>query len=269
LRMSNADISLITVVLNDIQGLKNTIESIQRQVNVNIEHIIVDGGSSDGSELIASKFSTVQVASQKDGGIYQGMQRGAELATSRFVMFVNSSDQLAGQESLSDAIQIMNQDKALWGFGPILENTLRSTIKLSGGIGDLTLGSIVNRRTFVPFPVVIIDRQEFLRVGGFNYIYKIAGDFDLIVRLAQSSVPTRWSYPLVLFSAGGISYTKPITAWHEEHLIRLRNLNLGKFKTLVSYLIFIKRILRWILGRILDFIQFTGLFGPKHWRDRG
>lgn len=266
--MSNADISVITVVLNDMQGLKNTINSIQRQTNIKIEHIIVDGGSSDGSHLIASEYSTVQVVSQKDGGIYQGMQRGAELATSRYIMFVNSSDQLAGYSDLSDAVQRMNQYKSLWGFGPILENTLRSTTKLSGGVGDLRLGSIINRRTFVPFPVVVIDRHEFFKVGGFNYDYKIAGDFDLIIRLAQSSSPTRWSYPLVLFSAGGISYTKPITAWREEHLIRVRNLDMGKFQALVSNLIFVKRILRWVLGKLLDFIQSTGIFGSKNWRDK-
>lgn len=266
--MSNADISLITIVLNDMQGLKNTISSVQRQTKIKIEHIIVDGGSSDGSHLIASEYSTVQVVSHKDGGIYQGMQRGAELASSKFIMFLNSSDQLAGSSDLSDAVQKMKQCKSLWGFGPILESTLRSTTKLSGGVGDLRLGSIVNRRTFVPFPVVIIDRHEFFKVGGFNFDYKIAGDFDLIVRLAQSSSPTRWSYPLVLFSAGGISYTKPITAWREEHLIRVQNLNMGRFQAMVSNLIFAKRVLRWFLGKLLDVIQTTGIFGPKHWRDK-
>jgi glycosyltransferase involved in cell wall biosynthesis len=266
--MSYPDISIITVVLNDMQGLKNTIDSIQKQTNIKIEHIIVDGGSTDGSQLIASEYSTVQVVSQKDGGIYQGMQRGAELATSKYLMFVNSSDQLLGSSDLCDAVHKMTHCKSLWGFGPILENTLRSTTKLSGGLGELKLSSIINRKTFVPFPVVVIDQREFFKVGGFNYDYKIAGDFDLIVRLAKSSSPTRWSYPLVLFSAGGISYTKPITAWREEHLIRVRNLDMGMFQALVSNLIFIKRILRWVLGKLLDFIQSTGIFGPKHWRDK-
>lgn len=266
--MGKADISVITVVLNDADGLSKTIESIRAQKEVLIQHIIVDGGSSDGSQFLATKHSDIEVSSKRDGGIYQGMQRGAELATSDLIMFVNSSDQLEGSSNLSFAIQQMRNEKSAWGFGPILENTLRSTLRLSGGEGAINLKTIAYRKTFVPFPVVLIDRIEFLRVGGFSFKYKIAGDFDLIVRLAQKSTPTKWTYPLVRFAAGGVSYTKPITAWREEHFIRVNNLNLNVFQIQISYFIFLKRILRWVAGKGLDILQKNGLLGSNHWRDR-
>jgi hypothetical protein len=113
-----------------------------------------------------------------------------------------------------------------------------------------------------------MDRAEFFRVGGFKFDYKIAGDFDLIVRLTKNSLPTRWDYPLVKFSAGGISYTKPVTAWKEEHIIRVVNLNLNVFEQILSYLKFLKRILRWLAGKFLDLLQSMGLLGQIHWRDR-
>lgn len=266
--MSPADVSIVTVVLNDLDGLKLTIGSIQKQQNIRIEHIIVDGGSSDGSQTLALEHSDIQIASRSDGGIYQGMQRGAELATSKYLMFVNSADQLEGTFQLANAIDMLEQDSYAWGFGPILENTLRSTTRLSGGIGKIDLNAIASRKTFIPFPVVIMLREEFFRVGGFKYLYKIAGDFDLIVRLAQSTLPTRWHYPLVRFSAGGISYTMPVTAWREEHLIRVSNLRLGTIKRIMSKLIFLRRVLRWRFGKLLDIIQQVGIFGRKNWRDR-
>jgi glycosyltransferase involved in cell wall biosynthesis len=267
--MSAADISIITVVLNDLDGLRHTIDSIQKQQDIRIEHIIVDGGSSDGSQLLAIEHSDVQIASQSDGGIYQGMQRGAESATSKYLMFVNSADQLEGTTSLANAIQILERESCLWGFGPILENTLRSTTKLSGGVGKIELNAITSRKTFVPFPVVVMRRDEFFRVGGLKYSYRIAGDFDLIVRLSQSTLPIRWHFPLVRFAAGGISYTMPVTAWREEHLIRVKNLRLGTIKSIISNLIFLRRVLRWKIGKLLDVLQSLGILGRKNWRDRG
>ena len=266
--MSDADISIITVVLNDVSGLMKTIDSVLAQKNVKIQHIIVDGGSTDGSQILANRHSSVRVVSMNDGGIYQGMQRGAELASAPFIMFVNSSDQLEGIDNLCKSIQHMGQSKRLWGFGPILEDTTRSSLKLSSSSGDISLKNIAFRKTFVPFPVMLIDRTEFFRVGGFEFNYKIAGDFDLIVRLTQNSLPTRWDFPLVKFSAGGISYTKPVTAWKEEHIIRVVNLKLNVFEQILSYLHFLKRILRWLTGKFLDVLQSMGVFGRIHWRDR-
>jgi hypothetical protein len=217
---------------------------------------------------LAATHSDIQVASLRDGGIYQGMQRGAELATGKYLMFVNSSDLLNGTTLLSNAIEELNAHNWSWGFGPIVESTLRSTLKISGGAGEINLKSIVTRKTFVPFPVVIMEKEKFFSVGGLNFKYKIAGDFDLIVRLVQDSLPVRWEHPLVIFSAGGISYTKPITAWREEHQIRVKNLKLGRVATSLSFVILVKRILRWLAGKLLDSIQLTGIIGKVHWRDR-
>ena len=266
--MSKADISIVTLVLNDIKGLKLTIESIQRQIGVDIEHVIVDGGSLDGSQILADQYSDVPVESKFDGGIYQGMQRGASKANAPIIMFVNSGDQIEGEVFLKTALEHLLDSKSKWGFGPILESTSRATLRETNSDGELTVAAISKRKTYIPFPVLLINRNEFELLGGFSFKYRIAGDFDLIVRLAQNSVPTRWNYPIVRFASGGISYTKPIIAWREEHIIRKENLQLTGSAALMSFLIFLKRIARWEIGKFLDSIQRTGLIGQKHWRDR-
>jgi len=266
--MTVADISIVTVVLNDIGGLKLTIQSIQKQIGVVIEHVIVDGGSVDGSQILAQQYSCIYIESKNDGGIYQGMQRGAAKATAPVIMFVNSGDQLEGDVYLKNALKHLLDSDCRWGFGPILENTSRATLRESNSCGELNVRAISKRNTYIPFPVVLIRKDEFNRLGGFSFKYRIADDFDLIVRLAQNSLPTRWHYPLVRFAAGGISYTKPIIAWREEHIIRKENLRLIGLDVLMSYFIFLKRILRWEIGKLLDLIQRTGLIGQKHWRDK-
>jgi glycosyltransferase involved in cell wall biosynthesis len=86
-----ADISVITVVLNDKSGLQRAIGSVQRQQSLVIEHLIVDGGSTDGSSELASQFSSIPIPSKPDGGIYPAMQRGAIVASGEYLVFCNSN----------------------------------------------------------------------------------------------------------------------------------------------------------------------------------
>ena len=150
--MTVADISIITVVLNDIDGLKLTIQSIQKQIGIVIEHVIVDGGSVDGSQVLAQQYSCIHIESKNDGGIYQGMQRGASKATAPVILFVNSGDQLEGDVYLKNALKYLLDSDCRWGFGPILENTSRATLRESNSCGELNVRAISKRKTYIPFP---------------------------------------------------------------------------------------------------------------------
>lgn len=87
-------ISVITVVYNDIDGIESTIASVLSQQYDNIEYIIVDGGSTDGTREIVEGYRDrgVKVISEADNGIYDAMNKGAALATGEYVLFLNSGD---------------------------------------------------------------------------------------------------------------------------------------------------------------------------------
>ena len=262
------DLSIVTVVLNDKYGLEKTIQTVQDQRFINIQHIIVDGGSWDGSELLAMKHSSVALTSKEDGGIYPAMQRGAAVATGKFLLFCNAGDSIFGRDYLHNAIELFSSSDSGWGYGPIIELTERNTSVWVPANSDPTFDSIVSRKDFVPFPSFIVKRELFASVGGFTTKYRIAGDFELICKVGKNGDPIIFDDPIALFSAGGISYTKADRAWIEEIRIRREILNFGRFKLLKEMAKFCLRFARWKLGKFLDVLEKILGKSSESWRDR-
>ena len=262
------DLSVVTVVLNDNHGLEKTIKTIRTQEFLNIEHIIVDGGSEDGSQILASKHSTVYVESRADGGIYPAMQRGATVATGKYLIFCNAGDLLFGTEYLHGAIKHLEDSGSKWGYGPIIEHTQRNTFAWVSSNSEANPKSIIARKDFVPFPSFIINREQFNKVGGFSNLYRIAGDFELICKVASQSSPVVFTDPIAIFSAGGISYTKADLAWREELLIRKQILKFGFIQNLGEICRFWLRFTKWKFGKFLDKVdEFFGNSSTS-WRDK-
>jgi GT2 family glycosyltransferase len=264
----HCDLSIVTVVLNDKTGLEKTIWSVQNQKSIQIEHVIVDGGSNDGSEILASQNSTITIESKPDGGIYPAMQRGAISATSKYLLFCNSGDLILGSSFLEKAIYQLQESGRNWGFGPIIEHTQRNTYAWVSANKYASAQTIIARKDFVPFPSFIIERKFFEKIGGLTNKYKIAGDFELICKAAQASEPVVFSNPVALFSAGGISYQRADLAWREEILIRheiFGHHNVNNVQEQIKYWI---RILKWKLGKLLDFLERHILRNRTSWRDR-
>ena len=89
-------LSIITVTYNSEKTIRDTLYSVKNQTNQNIEHIIVDGGSKDGTLSIIAEFSHVKkVISEPDYGIYDGMNKGLKAATGDVIGFLNSDDMYA------------------------------------------------------------------------------------------------------------------------------------------------------------------------------
>ena len=262
------DLSIVTVVLNDKTGLERTIRSVLKQKSLEIQHIIVDGGSIDGSAVIASENSSIKIESKPDGGIYPAMQRGADLATGKYLIFCNSGDSIFGEDFLQTAIHQLVDSDGEWGFGPIIEHTQRNTFSWVEANDKANCHSILARKDFVPFPSVIFEREFFKSIGGFTNKYKIAGDFQLICKAALKTNPIVFTEPIALFLAGGVSYQKADTAWKEEIEIRTEILNLNRSNRLKQVVKYRIRFLKWKLGKILDFLEVRLLNSKKSWRDK-
>jgi glycosyltransferase involved in cell wall biosynthesis len=261
------DLSVITVVLNDKEGLLRAIDSVNRQSGLKVEHVIVDGGSTDGSARIALKNSSVFIESKQDGGIYPAMHRGALAANGEFMIFCNAGDGIFGEHFLAEAISQLRSRNAPWGFGPIVEHTERGTFSWVSADLAATPESIIARKSFVPFPSFIVNRAAYHAAGPLTPNYKIAGDFELICKLALLSSPLVFENPIALFSAGGISYTRANLAWREEIRIRNSLLDLNSTHKILEWFKYGMRVTKWRIGKILDLFE---RFAPwnKSWRDR-
>jgi glycosyltransferase involved in cell wall biosynthesis len=264
---NTADISVITVVLNDKSGLQRAIGSVQRQQSLVIEHLIVDGGSTDGSSELASQFSSIPIPSKPDGGIYPAMQRGAIVASGEYLVFCNAGDEIFGENFLANALSQLRIDKSLWGFGPIIEHTERNTFAWVSTPKETDPQSIISRKTFVPFPSFIIDRNLYLRLGGLTDQYKIAGDFELICKAAKISNPSIFRDPIAQFSAGGVSYLHADKAWKEEIAIRTNLFELDFLARCKQWIKFLIRYAKWKVGKFLDAVQSLATIKSLSWRE--
>lgn len=262
-----SDLSVVTIVLNDNLGLTRSINSVQRQKALTIEHLIVDGGSTDGSDLIAEQNSDVNISSEPDGGIYPAMQRGAMCASGDYILFCNSGDMIYGDMYLANAVNQLRMEGSSWGFGPIIEKTNRDTHAWVPASKNNDANSIISRETFVPFPSFIINRELFNELGGLTFKYKIAGDFELICKASLTSKPTIFEEPIALFSAGGISYTNADLAWREEIAIRKNLLNLNSKSIFLEWIKYCIKVCKWRIGKFIDLTQKIFFNGKVSWRD--
>lgn len=100
-------ISIITVVYNDVRNIKKTINNVLKQDYPNIEYIIIDGASTDGTLDIITSYSDqgVKYISEPDKGLYDAMNKGAKLATGEWLIYRNSGDYFYSHNTISDVFR--------------------------------------------------------------------------------------------------------------------------------------------------------------------
>lgn len=205
--MSLPIITIVTVTYNAVQWLERCVESVvmQKRVGFEIEHLIVDGVSTDGTvELIEHLFAEGKVSrfvSEKDAGIYDAMNKGIVLASGSIIAFLNADDCY-----LPDAVQMLAT--------PIISRVADYTFSDAWLVNE---NMIIQgeRSAAVPYIFVVsaychqtlFCRTDLLRKeGGFDLHYKIIADADFEAKLVRRKVPyqyVRGKY--VNFQEGGMS----------------------------------------------------------------
>jgi glycosyltransferase involved in cell wall biosynthesis len=101
--MFNPRLSVITIVYNNVRDIERTIRSVVNQTYANIEYVIVDGLSKDGTLQVIEKYKdrVAKLISEKDEGIYDAMNKGLALATGDYVIFMNSGDEFYDSETVA------------------------------------------------------------------------------------------------------------------------------------------------------------------------
>ena len=170
-------LSIITVNLNNKAGLERTIASVLSQKTAEIEFIVVDGASADGSaEIIGSNHEITAFVSEKDKGIYDAQNKGIMLSKGEYLLFLNSGDLLC-EKILSYVMPELKNEEIVYGDIITLENGKRveqySFEKVS--VNELLLSTIWH-------PCAFIRRELFDRYGFYNAELKLAGDYEFFVR---------------------------------------------------------------------------------------
>jgi len=180
-------ISVITINYNNVSGLKQTMDSVLGQTYNDIEYIVVDGGSNDGSkELIEQRGSALSYwVSEKDEGIYDAMNKGISKTTGEYLLFINSGDRIYEKTTIENVIPFLKGTEIVYGNLKIEEN---GQLK-DGYMPDaITLSQMMNDTLW--HPVSFIKRELFLKYGNYNTQYKICGDYDFFFKTIISEKVT-------------------------------------------------------------------------------
>ena len=236
-------LSIITINLNNYTGLSRTIDSLLPLSSHHaIECIFIDGLSSDSSLTLAQSSNVfAQVISQLDTGIYDAMNKGGRLAHGKYLLWLNSGDELS--PSIQPSILIsdlhsLNYDLIV--FPLYLASSLTRSNPVSyKSIAPSDMIASLPRGT-LPHPSTLVLKQTFLNLGGYNTSYKIAGDRDFFIRafLSSKSIHTL-PYPLSIFYPGGLSTTRRVHI--DNLLINYRN-------GLISFPCFLFCYAKYLLG---------------------
>lgn len=110
--MPETKVTVITVVFNGVKDIEHTLMNVLEQSYPNMEYIIVDGGSTDGTMDIIGKYRhrLSHCISEKDNGIYDAMNKGVALATGKWINFMNCGDTFAGTKTVEDVMAFVKPD---------------------------------------------------------------------------------------------------------------------------------------------------------------
>ena len=108
MELSLPSLTIITIVYNRVKDIEYTLKSITEQTYKNIEYIVIDGNSNDGTLDIIQKYldKINHLVSEKDNGIYDAMNKGLRLATGDYVLFINGGDNLHQKNTIENIFQI-------------------------------------------------------------------------------------------------------------------------------------------------------------------
>lgn len=214
-------ISVITASYNSARTIEQTIQSVVGQTYGNIEYIIIDGGSTDGTVDIIKKYEDkiAYWVSEPDKGIYDAFNKGVQAATGEYVQFLGSDDCLCDVSSIKNVIQNLSIDvdilsanvwevEGRWSIQRIINNA-----------------HAIDKRRFngnmIPHPGMF-TRRELLLEHPFDISYKIAADY-LFFLTCYYDEKVKFSYielPVVFFSSEGISSNQLRLLTEENNRVR-------------------------------------------------
>ena len=202
-------ISVVTVCFNAAKTIEATLASVAAQTHPHIEHLIVDGGSSDGTLDIVRGWRghAPKLVSEPDDGLYDAMNKGLDLFTGDAIGFLNADDRFASESAVSRIAEALASGQSLrFAYGDlVLQRADGSPVRhWHSGPFD---SERPNRGWLPPHPTFYVARALAKRVGAFDTRYRIAADIDWMLRaLLLPGTEARYvPQVLVEMSTGGAS----------------------------------------------------------------
>jgi glycosyltransferase involved in cell wall biosynthesis len=215
-------VTIITTVYNAVGTIEQTLKSVINQTYKNIEYIIVDGGSTDGTLQVLYKYrdKISGMISESDKGIADGFNKGVAMATGEWIGMLNADDWY-----MPDAVKLMVEhtdagDSVCCANLRLIGENGYERIKKSK-VGWLNFGM------YIMHPTCFVKRSVYQKVGEYDIAFKIAMDFDMFLRIKRAGYKIKYidEHIACMRTNGVSSNTAKMHA--EELAVMKRNLNGG------------------------------------------
>lgn len=230
-------ISIITPAYNSVATIERTIISVLNQKDVDLEYIIIDGGSTDGTLDVIDKYKDkiTRVISESDKGLYDAMNKGIGLATGDIIGILNSDDFFSNESVLASVIAGFENSDAGACYGDIsyFNNDDKKTTRLWRA-GEYSEKKLANGWV-MPHPALFVKKAVYDSIGLYRTDLKLAADYEFMLRLLKIHKIKVKYLPKVLtrMQAGGVSGRNlkyRLRGWRElKKSWELNNLQLPRF----------------------------------------
>lgn len=190
-------VSIITVVWNNAKTIQNAIDSVISQTHKNIEYIVIDGASTDGTVEIVRTYGEgiSQFVSETDNGLYDAMNKGIAMASGNIIGILNSDDFYVHSDVIKDVVTAFESDTEIGiVYGDLLyvdAHDVNKTIRIWKS-GEYRAG-LIESGWHPPHPSFFVCKKVYDKFGLFNTGLKIAADYELMLRfIHKHSVKTAY-----------------------------------------------------------------------------
>lgn len=206
--MKKPKLSIITINLNNEDGLEKTIKSVIKQTFTDYEFIIIDGASSDDSLNIIKKYekNISYWESKKDDGIYFAMNKGIDIAKGEYLQFLNSGDYLLNKNVLEKVFK--RSDSQDIYYGSSMRNSTDGRNYSCSEPKDLTMKRFFDHS--ICHQAMFIKKELFNKFGKYNEKLKIVADWEFNVKaIILNNCSLKFlNFPIVFYDMNGLSMKK-------------------------------------------------------------
>lgn len=224
------DVTVVTVVFNALKGageaaLKECLDSVQSQVDVKIEHLIVDGASNDGTTEYISRYKNpnhpIVFVSEPDKGIYDAMNKAIDMAQGEYSIFLNSDDFFHNPVGMRESVKRLRETGCDFSYAPVI-------VLKDGKPFDALHSHADGRLIFCAMPFshqsMVSKTSSLRKVHGYdNVSYRSSADYDMILRMVFAGCTACYvDCAFATFRVGGFSAQNIHTSQHECAVIYSR-----------------------------------------------
>lgn len=206
-------LSIITIVYNNVRDIERTIKSIVNQTYKNIEYIIIDGKSTDGTLAVIEQYKTqiAKIVSEPDKGIYDAMNKGLKMATGDYILFMNSGDEIYDEHTVEDIFETSPGADIYYGETEMYNDNWESLGRRRHEAPEEFNWTSFKYGMNVSHQAIYIRRSI---IVPYDLTYKYSSDIDWIIKAAKkaSSIVNVKRY-VAKYLVGGMSKKK-----HRESL---------------------------------------------------